>query len=43
MKEIKHERCKKCGFRIKGKKPEDGEHHTKGSGGKYAPVKRSKR
>ena len=43
MQEKKYERCKKCGFRVKGKKHDEGEHHQKGSNAKYTPPRRSKR
>jgi len=39
----KKEKCKDCGFRIRSKNHESGNHHKKGSDGKYSIIIKSKR
>ena len=41
--EKSREVCKKCGFKIRGKKHDDAAHHQKGSGGKLEVSKRRRR
>ena len=39
-KQKKANRCAKCGFRIRGKKHEDGHHHQSGSEGRASKSRR---
>jgi len=40
---MKREKCKECGFKIRGKKHKEGAHHKEGKFKKYTPANQKRR